>query len=586
MKACFSVFLLQVLILSSFCSNNSGTEPVIQNQDDPPQGLSGVYLGQTPPGDTPVRFAPGIISTGSDWGITFSPDGKECFFTRNLIRPTIMHCIEENGIWTSPAAASFSQPYNEIEPHITQNGDVLYFGSLRPLPGTTSSTDLHQWYVEKTASDWSEPSPMDFPLRDLFMMYPSVASNGNMYFTASDDPAQDQWISISEYVNGNYQDPEKLSDIINDGQYPAHPFIAPDESYIIFDVVPGNDVSIRELLISFRDHDGTWCSPVSLHDVLDVGEETACPYVSQDGNYLFFEHDGDIYWVDAQIIEGLRPDAPLDGRGGGVIAYCQQPVSGGDLEGEIHAVNADGSGSRRIISASVDLNYPDWSPDGERFTTIGYVSEFTWSIYVFDADGTDLERLTTTNSVWDTDPSWSPDGSQIVFTRIYPAQNNLSEIWIMNSDGSDQHWIGIEGGSAKWSPGGTRLIYHSMKSDNYDIYTCNSDGTNEQQLTSTASGELSPVWSPDGSQIAVTVVTMEGGAFIHRIYVMNSDGSIFRILTEGENHGANPRWSPDGSLISFKSEEEVYIVSVDGTNLRRVTNSPSGMKAINPVWRS
>jgi len=291
------------IILSAFILSLNCKDSTSQNNNTP-QELSGPYLGQTPPGMTPVKFAEGIISTGSDWGITFSPDGKECFLTRYIERPTIITCKEVNGRWTNPVPASFSEPYNEIEPHITPDGNTLYFGSHRPLPNT-GTTGLHQWFVERTESGWSEARPMDPPLKDIWMMYPSVANNGNMYFTASEDPEQDQWISVSKYVNGSYQEPEKLSDNINGKRYPAHPFIARDESYIIYDIVPGTNVGVRELYINFR-NDGTWSSPVSLHDRLDVGEETACPFVTHDGLYLFFEHDGDIYWVNASIIDDLR----------------------------------------------------------------------------------------------------------------------------------------------------------------------------------------------------------------------------------------------------------------------------------------
>lgn len=272
---------------------------------------------------------------------------------------------------------------------------------------------------------------------------------------------------------------------------------------------------------------------------------------------------------------------PLDGRGGGVIAYCYQPVTSDNTKKEIHAINADGSGNTRIIDTEVSLNHHDWSPDALKFAAVGYFNETTWSIYIFDADGTNLTRLTSTNDVWDNDPAWSPDGTRIAFTRIYPAQNR-EEIWIMNSDGSNQHWIGVEGGSAKWSPDGARLIYHSLKNDNYDIFTCNIAGTDQQQLTSTASGEITPIYSPGGSQIAFTVVDDD---LSHDICIMNSDGTNFHRLTEG---GA-PKWSPDGSIIAFHSgpfeQWEVFIINSDGTNLRPVTDSPSGITAINPVWR-
>jgi TolB protein len=276
------------------------------------------------------------------------------------------------------------------------------------------------------------------------------------------------------------------------------------------------------------------------------------------------------------------PDPTPSGRGGGVIAYCYQPVTRGNTKKEIHAINADGSDDVRMIDTDLSLNHHDWSPDAQKLAAVGYASETTWSIYVFDADGSNLTRLTSTSDVWDGDPAWSPDGARIVFTRVYPDQDNREEIWLMNSDGSDQHWIGVEGGSAKWSPDGTRFIYHALKSDNYDIYTCNTDGTDEQQLTSAPSGEIMPVYSPDGSRIAFTRV---GDDSSDGVCIMDSDGTNIRRLTDG---GA-PKWSPDGSLIAFHSgpfgEWEVYIIDSDGTDVRQVTKSPAGITAINPVWR-
>lgn len=279
------------------------------------------------------------------------------------------------------------------------------------------------------------------------------------------------------------------------------------------------------------------------------------------------------------------PSQPPDTGSAGVIAYCYEPTSGDNPKESIYTINTDGSGNTELMAAPVGINYPDWSPDGQKLAVLGYVSESTWSIYVFNADGTSLVRLTTADGVWDGDPAWSPDGSQIVFTRIYPAQNYRAEIWVMDADGSDQSWAGTEGGSARWSPDGTRLIYHAMKGDNYEIYSCNTDGTDEQQLTSTPEGELTPAWAPDGSQIAMTVVTAGPGGFVHQIYVMDSDGSNRRALTDEQTGGAYPRWSPDGSSIAFKSNGEIYIINADGTGLRQLTSSPAGVNAINPAWK-
>jgi TolB protein len=277
---------------------------------------------------------------------------------------------------------------------------------------------------------------------------------------------------------------------------------------------------------------------------------------------------------------------PLDGRGGGAIAYCYQPVSGTNTKKEIYAINADRTGNIRIIDTEVSLNHHDWSPDDQKITAVGYVNNTTWSIYVFNAaDGNNLTRLTNTTGVWDNEPMWSPDGLKIAFSRHYPSQNNRIELCIMNADGSNAHSIGVEGFAAKWSPDGSLFVYQSSLMASSDLYTCNIDGSNVQQLTATAFTEISPIFSPDGTKIAY-VTDRDGN---HEIYIMNSDGSNPQRLTNIEHDNYAPRWFPDGSLIAFNSgpfeEWEVYIINSDGTNLRRLTNSSTGITAINPAWR-
>ena len=152
----------------------------------------------------------------------------------------------------------------------------------------------------------------------------------------------------------------------------------------------------------------------------------------------------------------------------------------------------------------------------------------------------------------------------------------------MNADGSNQHYISIEGGSPKWSPDGIRLIYQARRDDDYDIYTCDIDGNNEQSITSTTEGEIVPDWSSDGSEIVFVQIDED---LNHTICIMDSNGTNVRRLT----HGGSPKWSPNDSLIAFHSGSvenwEVFVIDSDGTNRRQVTDSPSGITAINPVWR-
>jgi Tol biopolymer transport system component len=278
---------------------------------------------------------------------------------------------------------------------------------------------------------------------------------------------------------------------------------------------------------------------------------------------------------------------------GEIIAYCYQPLQQGIHQ--IYVIDEDGNNNSKLINASIGLNHHDWSPNAKELAAVGYVSQSTWSIYKFNYDGTGLTRLTTTGNVFDSEPAWSPDGSEIAFTRIYYNQNFRNEIWIMNSDGSNQHYIGVEGFAAKWSHDGAKFIFTNTGDWNgsglkgSDISICDTNGTNVQQITHTVGDEWSPSWSPDGNKILFGY-SSDGNYASNEIFKMNSDTTGREQLTINNSWDGSPRWSPDGSRICYASDIsayqhwEVYIMNNDGSNIKRVTNTSSDATAISPVW--
>jgi hypothetical protein len=279
------------------------------------------YFGATPPGSTPAAFAPSKIPEGA-WGITFSPDGMECFISRAVDPSTvvILTTRENQGAWPNLTTAFFSGASWDIEPHITPDGQRLFFGSTRPL-GPEPDGVLHQWVVEKTETGWSGAEPMDPPLTTLPMMFPSVAANGNMYFTTTSDNFSTQAIALSRFVDGQYQEAVLLSDSVNFHYTAAHPFIAPDESYILFDVQSNQPANwYCDLFISFKKDDGTWTRARNMGSPVNTAFHEACPFVSRDGKYLFYTHINRVYWVDAGIIETLRPATGVGDQGKRVLA--------------------------------------------------------------------------------------------------------------------------------------------------------------------------------------------------------------------------------------------------------------------------
>ncbi|MCK4761890.1 MAG: ankyrin repeat domain-containing protein [Candidatus Aminicenantes bacterium] len=268
--------------------------------------LKGKYLGQKKPGKTPEIFAPGIVSTdGGEFAGIFSPDHKEFYFTRSggekrLKTNTILVTKVVNGDWTEPETASFSGQYFDFEPFISPDGKKLYFGTMRPLEGEGKQGGLQQWYMERSTAGWNKPKPLSGPFSGKVVIYLTAAANGNLYFSSRGG------IYVSVYKDGKYQKPRQLSEeTVNVFSYTAHPFIAPDESYLIFDAHPYGMYS--DLFVCFRKKDGTWTRARKFDSRVNSAESEMCPSVSPDGKYFFFARSKNIYWVDAKIISALKP---------------------------------------------------------------------------------------------------------------------------------------------------------------------------------------------------------------------------------------------------------------------------------------
>lgn len=141
-------------------------------------------------------------------------------------------------------------------------------------------------------SKWMEPSLLKTIIPSKQLHAPSIAGNGNLY---------EDGIIRFKYLNGKYLPEEKIESLRG-----FSPFISPDESYMIFGArLPGKRDS--DLFISFRDPEGTWCRRILLGNEINSLANEGNSFVTADGNYLFFSRKMDIYWVEAKIIEELRP---------------------------------------------------------------------------------------------------------------------------------------------------------------------------------------------------------------------------------------------------------------------------------------
>lgn len=281
--------ITQVLILTTLLSVNTAfaQETVEPNIYDP--NLTGPYLGQKPPGSTAEIFAPGIVSTRLyELFSAFTPDMKEFYFVRydEEDKPFMIVYKYQNDRWVK----SVNGP-RVGEPFISPDGNTMHLGRR---------------YMKRTDTGWSEIKTLNAPYKDFRIMRLTTSSEGTHFFdTAGEEP-----IRYFHMNNGKPGAPKTLD--IDLGKHNAHPWIAPDESYLIWDDQREEGHGGADLYISFRQADGSWGPSINLGETINSERSDSYPTITPDGKYMLFnrsidENNVDIYWVDAGFIEELRP---------------------------------------------------------------------------------------------------------------------------------------------------------------------------------------------------------------------------------------------------------------------------------------
>ncbi|NQX82303.1 MAG: serine hydrolase [Flavobacteriaceae bacterium] len=282
--------LIATRVLPAFIQNHiSNVSGKNYSQDDFPS-LEGGSLSQKAPGLVPQLFAPGSVYTEKylESEVLFSPDMKELYFTRKggeYKEYTLFAMQYKNNKWNEASIVSIDEKkYKEqFEPTLEKMRSFDVFKDI-PITGFTISAKGTYYFYH-----------IDFGKGGI----------GHM--------------SYSRLINGKYEKPIKMSKAINTGKYIAHPFIAPDESYLMWDAEKNGD-STPDIYISFRGKDGVWGDAINLGDKINTPLYEQRAKVSPDGKYLFF-YKGDVkhrkdgsryvvggpHWVDAQLIENLRP---------------------------------------------------------------------------------------------------------------------------------------------------------------------------------------------------------------------------------------------------------------------------------------
>ncbi|MBE14745.1 MAG: hypothetical protein CL867_00695 [Cytophagaceae bacterium] len=296
-KMKFSI-ILSIISLSACKTDNSNVKENYSLRIEKP------YLGQKPPGLNPIPFAPGLVSTDLyEVNSAFTPDMKAFYFIRRGEEHKKSAFYEykynaTNGKWEKSEIAS---PWIG-RPVIAPDGQTMHLGDR---------------YLQRTKSGWSELQKLEPPTisnDSMYIMRLSSSSNGTYYFDTYKENDSIFPIRYSRLINGKHEEPKALPKAINKGTFLSHPFIAPDESYLLFDAQREDGYGDSDIYISFKQKDSTWSNAVNLGDKINTSAWEASASITPDGKYLFFSRNVgsedfenvDIFWVSTMVIKELR----------------------------------------------------------------------------------------------------------------------------------------------------------------------------------------------------------------------------------------------------------------------------------------
>jgi Tol biopolymer transport system component len=257
---------------------------------------------------------------------------------------------------------------------------------------------------------------------------------------------------------------------------------------------------------------------------------------------------------------------------------------------QLFSLSPDGGGLRQLTHfGSTDAVWPAWSPAG---TKIAFERDFAnhAAIATINSDGTGFEVLTPHGL--NGGPSWSPDGKLITFGRYIPGRE--ASIWIMNANGRNVRRVTknpipaadpcncIGQGSSVFSPDGKRIAFTWTKGARKSaVFTVNVNGSGLKQLTPWGRGVADKIdWSPDGSRILLSMPEFGRPGVSANVFSVRRDGSDLEQLTHDTggtiNNGADS-WSPDGQKIIFVSNRDgvykTYWMNADGTGTTEIPNA-------------
>jgi TolB protein len=258
------------------------------------------------------------------------------------------------------------------------------------------------------------------------------------------------------------------------------------------------------------------------------------------------------------------------------IAFVVQ--SGRDKE--LCVADADGANLRGLTADHSIALSPSWSPDGSLILFTSYRGGAGPHVYVTPAAGGQVFQVSGRPGN-NTSASYSPDGREIACTL---SMDGNAEIYRLDARGGSPKRLTLDKGidtSPAWSPTGREIAFTSDRSGSPQVYVMDREGGNVRRLTFDLSYTDSPAWSPRGDRLAFVSRSSDG----FDLYVCKADGSEVRQVVGGRSN-ENPHWSPDGRHLVFASNREgpfaLFITDLDDRPPRKL--NLGGRIALSPAW--
>jgi Tol biopolymer transport system component len=224
---------------------------------------------------------------------------------------TLMAISRQDDGWGTRMVLPFSGSWSDVDPVFSTSGSRLYFSSKRPLDDADQTFDSNLWSVQLENGGWGAPTPVaGVNTPDMDEYYTSISLDGTLYFSVFGEHGSPGDIYRSDPLSDGFAPPELIGEPVSSEHSEHDPFIAPDESYLIFTSDRPGGLGRGDLWIVFRSTDGGWSEARNMGPMINSEGYDYCAMLSPDQRYLFFTRNaggnGDIYWVDSKVIDLLK----------------------------------------------------------------------------------------------------------------------------------------------------------------------------------------------------------------------------------------------------------------------------------------